>query len=612
MKKIIELLKNVSYILDPAQKRLSIIYFVLSLIGSFLEILGVSAIVPLVNVIVTPERLMENKYIKNIDFISKLDYSKLVILVVVAVIVIYLIKNLYFIFLSWIKVKFSCKVQRELTVKTMNSLFSRGYQFFLNINAGQYGQYVSGDPSVIYGTLNTIFGLVSESVTALLIFVFLFITDWQLSVAIIILALVCLVLLFRIYRYRVYSASMIMREFGPKASQAMSEAYYGVKDVLLLRKQQYFIYGYEKNCIKMQKAQCKQTVATSSPAYIIEGICVSGIMLCVGARVAMGNTDTAFISTLAAFAVGVFRILPSLGRLSSSFNSLMGAIPQISALKNNMSEAEAFLNDHPEMKAVINVKNASKGIINRGNHYVFEKRNNRSSEERMIDKIELRNVTFTYEKGQSPVLKDINLTIKKGQSIALIGESGAGKSTLVDIILGLLIPQTGQVLLDDVETKNDPQKWADLVGYVPQTVFLCDASVKSNVAFGEREEDIDEELVKDALRQAEMLDFVESLPDGLESRFGDRGVRLSGGQRQRIAIARALYHKPELLVLDEATSALDNNTESTIMEAINKLQGKITMVIVAHRLTTVEKCDVIYEVKDTKLIKRNKEEIFSK
>lgn len=612
MKKIIQLIKNTLYILTPAQKKISIIYFVLSLFGSCLELIGVSAVVPLTGIIVSPDKLKNNIYIRDIGFIQQLSYEQLVVAVIAVVIVIYVFKNLYYVFLSWIGVRFSCKVQRELTVRAMNTLFSRGYQYFLDINAGLYNQYVSGDPGAIFGVINNLFSLVSEVVTISMIFVFLCFTDFQLSVTIILLALISLIVLLRLYRYRVYSSALIMRKYGPAASQAMNEAYYGVKDVILMRKQQYFVYEYERNCITMQNAQCKQTVATSSPPRIIEAICVTGIMVCIGAKIVMGHVDEGFVTTLAAFAVGVFRILPSLGKISSSINSLTASVPGISALRENMDEAKAFLNKHPELIFYTDNSKNDRSLISKGNTYDFSKPSSVFSEGKFSDSLELVDISFRYKDDLPKILDDINLKIKKGQSIALIGESGAGKSTLVDVLLGLLIPQSGKILIDGVETKEDPQKWADTIGYVPQAVFLCDSSVKHNIAFGEREEDIDERLVWEALEQAELGDFIRSLPEGLNSRFGDKGVRLSGGQRQRIAIARALYRRPEILVLDEATSALDNNTESAIMSTINRLQGKVTMIIVAHRLTTIQRCDEIYEVINTKLLRKSKEEIFGK
>ena len=225
------------------------------------------------------------------------------------------------------------------------------------------------------------------------------------------------------------------------------------------------------------------------------------------------------------------------------------------------------------------------------------------------DLLILDNISFRYKNDADDIFKHMSLTIKKGQSVAVIGSSGAGKSTLVDILLGLLVPQEGRILVDGTNITEIPDEWSNMVGYVPQTVFLSSGSIKENIAFGVEHGEIDEGLVKDVLRRAELYDFVQTLPDGMNTLVGDHGVRLSGGQRQRIAIARALYHKPEIMVLDEATSALDNETETAIMSAIDALQGQVTLIIVAHRLTTIKNCDVIYEVADNNICVRDKEEV---
>ena len=313
--------------------------------------------------------------------------------------------------------------------------------------------------------------------------------------------------------------------------------------------------------------------------------------------------------------MGAFRILPSLGRISSSLNTLTGLLPSIDALYEHILQREAYEKEHPEASFVVSEKRLKWGIISKGAQY--SDADNPQKEEDSVtynsDKfqnaLELRNISFWYSAELGYVLRNVNLTIQKGQSVALIGASGAGKSTLADVLLGLLIPQEGGIYMDGIRITDIPEKWAETIGYVPQSVFLADISIKENVAFGESEESIDEDRVREALERAELKEFIDSLPEGMETFVGDRGVRLSGGQRQRIAIARALYHRPEILVLDEATSALDNDTEAAIMSAIDSLQGEVTMVIVAHRLTTVRNCDVIYEVNDTGIKIRDKQEV---
>ena len=221
----------------------------------------------------------------------------------------------------------------------------------------------------------------------------------------------------------------------------------------------------------------------------------------------------------------------------------------------------------------------------------------------------IKNICYHYPGCENNVIDYANFEIKKGQTIALIGESGAGKTTLADIILGLLVPQYGKIKVDGINIFKNMNAWHSNLGYIPQTIYLSDDTVRNNVAFGIYEDEIDDSKVVEALKKAQIYEFVEGLSDGLETYVGDRGVRLSGGQRQRIGIARALYHDPEILVLDEATSALDNDTEAAVMEAIESLHGEKTMIIIAHRLTTIQKADIIYEVANGKVIQKNKQEV---
>lgn len=610
MKKIVDLLKKTLYVLSSAQKKLCILIFLMTCFGSLLECMGVSVIIPLVYVIQSPETIIESTYVSSITWLNFMSYRQWVILLISLVICIYVLKNLYFIFQSWVRVKFSCKIQREMSVKMLVSLLSRGYQYFLSINYGEYARSVSSDAVAIYGVINAIFRLLSESLTILLICIFMFVTDYQLAVSMAVSSLICVGLIYGVFRKRIYDAGLKQRKYNALTGQAMNQAYAGVKDVILFRKQKYFVYEYEKNCIESQKAQCSQTIGSESPSYIIEAICVSGLMISVGYKVAFQGAGAEYIAVLAAFAVGAFRILPSLGKISTALNQITSLIPQITALYESVRLAEKYANERPELTVTYDIEDSR--IISRGNRYTFKNAKPMLNNEKFQNNVELCDISFAYEEELGDVLHNINLKIQKGDAIALIGESGSGKSTLVDVLLGLLSPQSGYIMMDGVDISTIPEKWSSTIGYVPQTVFLCDDTIRRNIAFGECEDDIDDDLIFEVLEKAKLLDFVNSLPEGVNTDVGDRGVRLSGGQRQRVAIARALYHRPELLVLDEATSALDNETEADIMDAINILYGKVTLIIVAHRLTTIKQCDYIYEVKNGNLIPKKREDVFGK
>ena len=595
-----------SYMLNRPQKVLCALFFFMTLFGSALECLGVSVIIPIMNVLMSPEQFLNSSIVRRISFLQELDYNGLVIFTIGGTIVVYLLKNGYYILLSWIRIKFSCKIKRELSVQMMESYMSRGYSFFLQKSYGELNRGVSGDTSSVYNALYAGFRMVSDVLTILLICLFMIITDWIFSVMMMVMVVICVMFIYVVCKKGMKKTGIKYRKYLARNNQDIYEAFGGIKDVLVLRRQQHFVDSYEKSQEQMQAALCRQTVGMETPAYIIEGFCVSGFMAVIGARVITGGMAADFISTLAAFAMGAFRILPSLGRISSSLNQVLTELPGIDAVYSNIAEARHYAEMHPE--ADFTGGFSQQKLISKSTGTYYRKQVIRRQ---FSDSLVLDSISFRYKEDADNILENVSLSVKKGQSVAIIGASGAGKSTLVDVLLGLLVPQQGTISVDGIDITKIPDEWAEMVGYVPQAVFLTSGSIKENVAFGIEQSDIDDELVEDVLKRAELFEFVQTLPDGMDTLVGDRGVRLSGGQRQRIAIARALYHKPEIMVLDEATSALDNDTEKAIMSAIDALQGQVTLIIVAHRLTTIKNCDVIYEVSDKGIRVRNKKEVLN-
>ena len=604
--KLYNILKKMLYLLNRPQKILCGVVLLLTLVGAVLECLGVSVIIPVMSVLMEPNQFLNSSIAEKFPLLHKLDSAELIAFIMGSVIMVYLLKNGFFIFLSWIRIKFSCKIERELSIHMMKSYMSRGYQFFQQRSYGELNRGVVEDTKSVYYVLYAGFRLASDAFTILIICLFMIATDWRFSFGMIAMAVICVLLIYMVCRKGMRKIGIKYREFNIKAGQDIYEAFGGIKDVLVLRHQMYFVNSYEKNRVQEQIAQSKQVVGMESPAYLIEGLCISGFMIMVGIRaIAGGGVSTGFISTLAAFAVGSFRILPSLGRISSSLNQVLASLPGVDAVYDNIIEAEQYAAMHPELDFMGQDRKHAR-LIARDAGIVHKKQIIRRH---FDDALVLNNISFRYKDDADDIFRNMSLTIKKGQSVAIIGSSGAGKSTLVDILLGLLVPQQGEILVDGMNITKIADEWSEMVGYVPQTVFLSSGSIRENVAFGVDDSEIDDELVMDVLRRAELYDFVQALPDGMDTLVGDRGVRLSGGQRQRIAIARALYHEPEIMVLDEATSALDNETETAIMSAIDALQGHVTLVIVAHRLTTIKNCDVIYEVADQGICVRDKDEV---
>ena len=320
------------------------------------------------------------------------------------------------------------------------------------------------------------------------------------------------------------------------------------------------------------------------PKYIVEAVCMTGLVLAIIIKILFGEADMIhFIPQLTVFATAAFRLLPSVGRINGYLTQMLSYLPSIDLVYHDLKEVDQYQTEG-----------------NQEDESIYE----------FSNEIHIDHVTFRYPDGVEDIVHNVDFKIPKGKTVAFIGSSGAGKTTMVDIILGLLKPTKGFIYADEMDIHKNPDKWHKQIGYIPQMIYLADDTIRANIAFGVFEEEIDDEAVNRALRQAQLDGFINTLPEGINTYVGDRGVRLSGGQRQRIGIARALYHNPEILVLDEATSALDNETETAVMESIDSLQGMKTMIIIAHRLTTIRNADFIYEVSDGQVINRQKQEVF--
>ena len=589
IRKIIDALHKLFRVLNRNQKILGLVVLMCSFIAAVLETLGVSIIVPLVNALLNPGQLFEISYVRGVTDSLGIDTNeKLIVFVIIGVIIVYIFKDLFFIFFCWAKFKYSCKVQRECSVYMMRSYMKRGYSFFLNRNVNEMLHGVNEDVEALYNIINGMLQAVTQMMIAAFTCIYMCFADWQLAVGVILSASLCLLIIFGFFRKMMLQAGNRSRTYAIRASQASLQAFQGIKEVLVMRKQKFFIKEFEENIGKRQNALVIQRMGMETPTYVIEAFCITGIMTILGGRILNISNPENFVAVLASFAVGAFRILPALGKISVAVNMISTSIPGFNAVYENLIESRKYNDDYFDEEQEDDI---------------------RYRDLEFKQAIRIDGITFSYNSEQKEVLNKLSLEIPKGKSAAFVGESGAGKSTLADLILGVLKPDEGEVLLDDVNIRKIPGLWSKLIGYVPQSIYLADASICKNVAFGVKESEIDENSVKAALEKAELLDFAMGLPEGIHTKVGDRGIRLSGGQRQRIGIARALYHDPEILILDEATSALDSETEKSVMEAVDSLHGKMTLIIIAHRLTTIKNCDDIYEIVDGKAVRRAYEEL---
>ena len=578
------------FILTTSQKKWGIVVIIMTLLGAICETMGVSIILPLVQVMIEPQQLRENEILEPI--IEKLHLTSdahLIWAIGGAVIVVYAFKNLFLTFLSYVRVKYACKVQRELSVEMLNSYMKRGYVFFLNSGTGDLMRGMINSITYTYTGLYQIFKLFAEAMTIAFICIYIMLADMVMALCVVGLAVICLALVVLVCQKQVKKCGEVYYKYSGLINQSLIQTFQSIKEILVMHREDYFIGSYKKKYQKQQKGFIGQTVAAESPTYIIESICVAGLIVAVCIKAITAEDASLLVPQLAAFAVAAFRILPSLGRISNYFNQFMFCIPAINDTYQNFKEVRGQEDTAEEQREW-------DGKIEHAN---------------LIDQLSIENITWKYPTATGNVLEGVSIDIKKGQAVAFVGKSGAGKTTLADVVLGLLKPQNGCIKIDGMDIEDISGERSSLIGFVPQNANLLDDTVRRNVAFGIEDEEIDDELVWQALEQAQMKDIIEGMPEGLNTEIGERGIRFSGGQRQRFAIARALYNNPDILILDEATSALDTETETADMKAIETLQGHKTLIIIAHRLTTIKNCDVIYEIKNRKAYERKYMELIN-
>lgn len=588
IRKVFDAINKLRFILSKEQKLYCVIVFIMSMISAILEILGVSMVIPLLSVIMSIEQLRENVYAKPvIEFLHLSTDTEIIIFICGVITLIYIIKNAFSVFYVWVSTKFANKIRRELALRIFNAYVKQGYTYFVNHNSSEILRGIGVDPQSVQTIVLNIFILMVRMITVLCIVIFIVAATPALALVLLLMAAISSGLSELLFKNRMRKSGLDQREYSQQARQASLEAIQGSKEIFAMNRQEYFTSEYWRCMVKYDNACAVAAIGASAPNNILEAVCVMGLVFAVAFQTIMSGGSGMQIAEIAAVALGAFRILPYLGSILGSANTIIYNAPGLVVAYDTLHETEEL------EKKELSVRSFEQyaGIK-------FKK------------EIQLSNITFSYSAEKGNVLDGLNMTIKKGVSIGLIGTSGAGKTTLSDLILGLYRPQSGTISMDGIDIEKIGDNWHHITGYVPQAVYLSDASIRRNVAFGIEEDKIDDDKVWRALEMAQLKTFVERLADGLDTQVGEWGVKFSGGQRQRVAIARALYNDPDILIMDEATAALDNDTEKAVMEAIEALQGIKTLIIVAHRLSTVKKCDEIYEITGGKAVLKTKEEVF--
>ena len=569
-----EILKQLNYLLDKKTKIGIIVLFLMSIIGSFAELLGITIILPIVELAMDQSSIEENRLAIIIQQVTNATLKEYILLWMIGLtILIYVLKSAYLCFFYGRQFKFAASVKRDLAIRMMKSYLKQPYSFFLQKNSSELIRSVNSDTGHLFQLISNTLTIFSNVLTALCIVVYLSITNFAMTIFVAVVLLVCLlVVIFGIQRKN-RKNGYINQQVAGFLIKHLKQAFEGVKEIKIMNIEKQFINIYDETYKKSTDLEVKYSIYNTMPKYIIEVFAISAILGYLGFVILFDPNYIRLIPQLAVFCYAAFKLLPSVNTIYACLNWVIYYKASIDLVYHDIKVAEDLSNEMEEIEA-----NSPDFIFSRD--------------------ISVKDVSFRYEGTEKDVLHSVNLVIPKGKSVAFVGASGGGKTTMADVVLGLLKPTSGEVCVDGINIRENIGGWRRKLGYIPQTIYLTDDTIRNNIAFGIPRGEIDDAQVWKALEEAQLKEFVESLPKKLDTEVGERGARISGGQRQRIGIARALYRNPEILVFDEATSALDNETEKEVMKAIEGLQGTKTMLMIAHRLSTIENCDVIYKVEN--------------
>ena len=581
--KKVSMFTKLNYIFDKKQKGQLILLAVLILIGGVVETLGVSMMLPVVSAILKPEaihrQIDKRPELQSIVNFLHIDTDlKLITVLVVVVIFLFVFKNLYLLFLVYKQNTFISRARNDMISRVMREFLNRPYEAYLGADIPTVFRITDSDIPKTFTLMLSILSLATEFVVSTCLGIVLLLVNWQMTLLMIFVLLILTFIITKVLKPRLNRIGRKNQETQSRIAKWRLQAIYGLKDVKVLNRQDFFIRNYYESGKLGADIDRNYIVLNNIPRLLIETVFVAVVLLYVLLYLVNGGDATALLPQISAFGVAAIRIMPSVNRINTYLTQIAYNQFSLDFVYNNLTES---MKEDKEMRA--------------------ERAAIAGPELHLEKEISLKDITFAYPDAEVNIFTDANMVVPKGKSVGIMGPSGAGKSTIVDVLLGLLHVKSGEVLCDGSNIFSNYDSWLAQIGYIPQSIYLVDESIRANIAFGIDEDQIDDNRIWEVMKEAQLADFVKTLPEGLDTRIGDRGVRLSGGQRQRIGIARALYHNPEILVFDEATSALDNETEAAVMEAINSFHGKKTMVIIAHRLNTIANCDIIYEVKDEKI-----------
>jgi ABC-type multidrug transport system fused ATPase/permease subunit len=548
------------------------------LITAILETFGVASIAPFIAVISTPEIIHENSYLSAIYKLLNLDSDNaFIILLGVVSIVMILLSNSSQAFVTWKITYFTQMQQHRLQVRLLQQYLAQPYSFYLEKNTSELGKNILNEVnSAISGVVLQTLLVISKLIVALFLFGLLLFLDPIVAITVTIVLVGSYWLIFTLVKKRLHTIGTARTVATFQTFKTAYEAMSGIKEIKLRNSEQKFIDRFVGPSEEGAHYAAQNNLISSLPRYLLEVVAFCGIIVItisiIGTKI---EGSSAVIPIISLYAMAGYRLMPALQQIYSGITRVKYSMPAFNILINDFSRAEMKIAKQSSPKIPMKFNNILK----------------------------IKEISFSYDSSKSAVIKKLNMNIDHNTTVGLVGETGSGKTTLADVLLGLLTPETGTITVDGVQiNQSNISEWQKNLGYVPQAIYLTDDTIEHNIAFSVSAEEVDSEQVQKVAKMANMHEFILTLPEQYQTIVGERGVRLSGGQRQRIGIARALYHNPTVLVLDEATSALDSVTENVIMDAIHNLSHKKTIIMIAHRLSTVKECDVIHFMKDGQIV----------
>jgi len=578
---MLDIYKQFQRILNKRQKLELIGLFALAVIGGFLETFSISVIIPYISIITDPSSLNNSFWGEwLLTLFGDASTKQILVFLTAFLMLAFLLKNVYLYILEILQHQFAVKNYYTTSNKLFNIYINKPYSYFIYHNTSEIITIITNHITKCFSMLQSILSLFTELVVMVLLIVAMLIMNWQITIFIFVLVGSLSLLLRIIIAPRLTKIGAESNRQHARMLQAVKQAFEGIKEIKVAQTEEAFLQLYQKagkENVRLEKMKAQYSAA---PSHIVETATIWGILIFVLIILNGGQDMSNMFTQLTAMGLVVIRLTPCMNRVNRRLSSISFYKAAVMKLGDDVKEY---------LRQAVKEKTSQRQAV------PFEQ------------EIAVNSMTFRYPGTTVDILKDVSFKIKKGDRVGIIGASGNGKTTLVDLLMGYWEPTTGSITVDGKDIHENLSGWYDHIGYIPQMIFMLDGTIYENVAFGQS--DASEEVVMEALKQAHLDEFIASLPEGIYTMIGEKGIRLSGGQRQRIGIARALFHNPDVLIFDEATSALDSELESEIADTIYELSGEKTIIMIAHRHSTLRECDYIFEVEESKVIRRRTEDI---